>query len=181
MRQGALLNFVGIVERSDWTIESWTSRGTIEECRADFPGWHEDVHTVIANLQTPFRWALLSRPPLPRWTYGRVTLLGDAAHPTLPFLGQGAVMAIEDGLVLARCLEAYRSDLPAGLLAYEQLRGPRTRTIVERSAESAAHFHNPALGDAAAASTFIETNWQPASVEARYDWLYAYDATAVAA
>lgn len=180
VRQGELLNFVGIVGRNDWKVESWTAQGSIDECHADFPGWHEDVHAVIANLQTPFKWALLSRPPLDRWAYDRVALLGDAAHPTLPFLGQGAVMAIEDGFILSRCLAAHRGDPAKGLQRYEDLRRPRANDIVVQSAESSRHFHNPALGEANAARAFIDRNWEPQRVEARYDWLYAYDATAVA-
>ena len=86
---------------------SWTEKGTREECAADFPRWNDDIHAIIRNIETPYKWALLSREPLTRFSFGRATLLGDAAHPTLPMLGQGANMAIEDGIVLARCLAAY--------------------------------------------------------------------------
>ena len=175
VRRGEMLNFVGIVERSDWTTESWTARGDIAECQADFAGWHEDVRAIISQLDGAFKWALLSRPPLTKWTYGRTTLLGDAAHPTLPFLGQGAVMAIEDAGVLGLCLADCSNDLPEGLRRYEALRRPRTSEIVSRSAEAASHFHNPALADASSAADFIERAWRPEQVEQRYDWLYAYD------
>ncbi len=105
LRRGNLMNFVGIVERSDWQVESWNIRGEAPECHKDFQGWHDDVHTMIANAPTLFKWALLTRPALEQWSDDRITLLGDACHPTLPFLAQGAVMAIEDGVILARCLE----------------------------------------------------------------------------
>lgn len=104
LRRGELMNFVGIVERSDWLVESWTARGTTEDLAADFNGWHEDVQTLIQAIDTPYKWALMLRGPLPQWTRGRITLLGDACHPTLPMLAQGAVQAIEDGYVLGRAL-----------------------------------------------------------------------------
>jgi salicylate hydroxylase len=89
LRGGEIFNFVGIVER-DWRVESWTEKGSREECAADFAGWHSDIHTIIRNIDQPYKWALLGRAPLPRFSRGRATLLGDAAHPTLPMLAQGA-------------------------------------------------------------------------------------------
>src|SRR5262245_15317739 len=99
VRRGEIMNFVGFVERDDWTIESWTVKGTTDELAHDFHGWHADVHAIIRQIDAPFKWALMVRQPMDRWSTGRVTLLGDACHPTLPFLGQGAVMAIEDAYV----------------------------------------------------------------------------------
>jgi salicylate hydroxylase len=176
LRRGELLNFVGIVERDDWRVESWSASGTNEECAADFDGWHEDIHTMIRNFATPFKWALMGREPLQRWSVGRVSLLGDACHSTLPFLAQGAVMAIEDGMVLARCLEAY-DDAETALTRYEQARHARTTRIVEGSAANTARFHNRTLGDPAKASGYVEAEWQPDRVRERYDWLFVYDAT----
>jgi salicylate hydroxylase len=89
LRRGEIFNFVGIIER-DWRVESWTERGSREECAADFRGWNDDIHTIIRNIAEPYKWALLGRDPLTRFSHGRVTLLGDAAHPTLPMLAQGA-------------------------------------------------------------------------------------------
>ena len=86
IRQREMLNFVGIVERSNWHVESWTEQGTHEECAADFNGWHPEIHEIIHNIETPYKWALLEREPLARWSFGRVTLLGDAAHPMLPMM-----------------------------------------------------------------------------------------------
>src|SRR6476661_6074621 len=102
LRAGKVMNFVGALERSDWQVESWSARGTNEELSADFAGWHDDVHALIRNIPVPYKWALMVRPPMERWTLGRVTLLGDACHSMVPFLAQGANMAIEDGYVLAR-------------------------------------------------------------------------------
>ena len=98
---------MGAVERDDWRLESWTEAGTREECARDLGRWHDDVQTIIRNIDTPFKWALLGRDPLPHFAQGRVCLLGDAAHPTLPFLAQGANMALEDAVIVARCLDAF--------------------------------------------------------------------------
>jgi salicylate hydroxylase len=178
VRRGELLNFVGIVERQDWLLESWTEAGTAEECAADFDGWHEDIHAIIRNVGAFYKWALLSREPPPRWTAGRVTLLGDAAHPTLPMLAQGACMAIEDGLILGRCLEAY-DDVEFALQRYEALRLDRTTRLVRGAAESAKRFHNEALRDERQAESYVESEWQEQRVTERYDWIFRYDATTV--
>jgi salicylate hydroxylase len=117
LRRGTLMNFVGVVEREDWHEESWTTPGSHADMLADFAGWHEDVQTLIAAIPQPYLWALKLRRPLPSWSVGRVTLLGDACHPTLPFLAQGAVMAIEDGYILSRALEAHGMDVSAAFRA----------------------------------------------------------------
>src|SRR5262249_32682899 len=110
VRRGEILNFVGALERHDWQVESWMVGGTTEELARDFRGWHPDVHAIIRMISKPFKWALMVRRPMDRWSEGRVTLLGDACHPTLPFLGQGAVMAIEDAYVVAGCLRKYFAE-----------------------------------------------------------------------
>src|SRR5690606_26498327 len=128
-----------------WFRESWTESGSVAECLEDFRSWHPDIHSLIRQLQNPLRWAMMVRDPLTNWTRDRVTLLGDAAHPTLPFLAQGAAMSIEDGCVLARALEQYRDDLPAGLRAYQATRIERTTRIVLASSANTRRFHNPEL------------------------------------
>ena len=119
-------------------------------------------------------------PPLDRWTEGRVTLLGDACHPTLPMMAQGAVQAIEDGFVLGRALEAQPQDLPAALLRYEAARRERTNRMVVASAENAARFHNPALAEAAGAQAYVDREWAEERVRERYDWLFRYRVDEVA-
>lgn len=178
VRRGELLNFVAAVERDGWTVESWSERGSAEECSREFAGWHADVQTIIGQLDAPYKWALLVREPMTRWSIGHATLLGDACHPTLPFLAQGACMAIEDGLVLARCLEAH-DDVPTGLAAYEAARIDRTSRVVRGSAENGRRFHNTTLSDAAQAQRYVDGEWQEKKVEERYDWLFRYDATSV--
>ena len=105
----------------------------MDECRRDFAGWHPDILAIVDAIDTPYKWAMLGREPLPHWSVGRVRLLGDACHPTLPFLAQGANMAIEDGMVLARCLER-SADIPEALRHYEAARLDRTSRIVLRLA-----------------------------------------------
>ncbi len=178
LRRGEILNFVGALERDDWRVESWTEAGTIAECARDFADWHPDIQTMIHAIDTPYKWALLGREPLPRFSIGRATLLGDAAHPTLPFLAQGANMAIEDGMVLARCL-AQNDDIPIALRRYEAARLARTAAIVRGSNDNARRFHNPALTQADTAAAYLDREWTPEKVRERYDWLYDYDALTV--
>ena len=174
LRRGELLNFVGAVERDDWQVESWTEAGTPDECLRDLARWHDDVRTIIRNIETPFKWALLGRDPLPHFAQGRVCLLGDAAHPTLPFLAQGANMALEDAAVIARCLEA----LPVhdALRCFEAARLDRTAAIVRGSADNTRRFHNPALGNPTGAADYIDREFAAERIQERYDWLYEYDA-----
>lgn len=179
VRAGQLFNFVGIVERSDWQVESWTETGSSEECARDFAGWNNDVHDVIRLLDNPFKWALMGRQPLERWGTGHVTLLGDACHPTLPFLAQGAIMALEDGMVLARCLEAHCDQPEVALGMYEDMRRARTSKIVVKSAENAKRFHSNLLATAGEAEAYIANEWSRDKILQRYEWLFTYDATAV--
>jgi salicylate hydroxylase len=177
LRRGELLNFVGVVERDDWQVESWTEAGTREECLRDLGRWHADVQSIIRNIETPFKWALLGRDPLPHFAHGRVCLLGDAAHPTLPFLAQGANMALEDAVVMARCLDAY--PVQDALRHFEAARLERTAAIVGGSADNTRRFHNPALADPTGAAEYIDREFAAEKIEQRYDWLYEYDALTV--
>jgi len=173
------MNFVGTVERDDWQIESWTVEGTTSKLAKDFRDWHSDVHAIIRNIETPFKWALMARGPMERWTKGRITLLGDACHPTLPFLGQGGVMAIEDGYVIAACLKKYFADPAAAFARYEDIRRERTAAVVRTSHENRKQAFSPTLVDEEEVAASVARDWQQVRVEERLDWLYEYDATAV--
>lgn len=178
VRGGQLLNFVGLLERDDWRVESWSVQGTKDEFLNDFRNWHADLHACIRNVEVPYKWALFSRSPMAAWTRGRVTLLGDACHSMLPMLAQGAVMALEDGFVLARCIAKYGAE-PAALPAYEAVRRERANRAVNGSADNARRFHNPDLALAAGAEAYVSREWQEDKVKQRYEWLFTYDATTV--
>ncbi len=180
VRRGELMNFISIVERDDWQVESWIVEGTRDELAKDFGDWHADVHTLIDNIEIPYKWALFARGPLEKWSADRVTLLGDACHPTLPFLGQGAVMAIEDGYVLAACLAKHQTEPQVAFARYEEIRKERTSAVVRKAHENRQHVFSPALADSADLAAEVAQYWQRQHVKERLDWLYQYDATAIA-
>ncbi len=178
VRGGQLLNLVGLLERDDWRVESWTVQGSADEFCNDFRNWHPDIHAMIRSGDTPYKWALFARPPMPVWTQARVTLLGDACHSMLPMMAQGAVMALEDGLVLGRCVKKYGVE-PQALQRYEAVRRERANKCVQASIENTRRFHNPEMAHAAGAEAYVTREWQEDKVTARYEWLFTYDATGV--
>ncbi len=180
VRRGELMNFVPVVERSDWRIESWVSQGTTDELVHDFRGWHADVHAIIENIDIPYKWALMVRDPMESWSVGRITLLGDACHPTLPFLGQGGVMSIEDGYVVAACLKTYFDDPARAFARYEEIRRERTAMVVRKAQENRAMAFEPRLADTNAVAEAIAQDWLQVRLKERLDWLYDYDVTAIA-
>ncbi|MGK0247699.1 MAG: salicylate hydroxylase [Oleispira sp.] len=140
LRGGGLVNFVAVQERTDWQKESWSEPGDINELRATFAGWHPEVTALLSNAEDCFLWALFDRKPLKKWSDQGVTLLGDACHPMLPFLAQGAAMAIEDSYALAHCLASY-ADTQTALKTYQDIRLPRTRTVQLNARKNAALYH----------------------------------------
>ena len=175
LRGGTLVNCVGVCEQDDWRIESWTEPGDIEEFRAEFAGWHPTIQSLIDNVEECWKWALYDRDPLERWSVGRVSILGDAAHPMLPYMAQGACMAVEDGYVLARCLQR-EADVPAALAGYEALRRPRCSDVqlAARARATVLHTGDP---DAVAArnAAYADATDRFANSMAE---LYAYDPVA---
>jgi salicylate hydroxylase len=134
LRAGELINYVGFVPADEEMKESWSAPGDPDVLRREFAGWDPRIGSLLSQVEATFRWALYDREPLPTWTQGRLTLLGDAAHPMLPHLGQGANQSIEDGMALATILaHANRNTAPAALLAYERLRRERV-AVVQRGA-----------------------------------------------
>lgn len=178
IRNGELMNFTSVIERQDWKVESWSSAGSNAEYHADYPGWHEDVHTYIEAIPQPFKWALIARPPMQEWVKGRVALLGDACHPTLPFLAQGAVMALEDACILGRAFEEF-DTIEAAFEHYQRIRVPRATKAVLGASSNTERFHNPLLADPRQAQIYVEEQWSPDKVVERYEWLFRYDATSV--
>ncbi|WP_076858393.1 FAD-dependent monooxygenase [Bradyrhizobium mercantei] len=176
LRCGELINFVGVVERDAWETESWTARGDRADCAADFAGWHEDVHALIENIEVHYRWALMSRPPIKQWSRGNIVLIGDAAHPMLPFMAQGAVMAIEDGMILARCFSHFASDPEKAIASFKAARIERANRCVELADRNRLLFHNERLFDREDAHRYVTSQWNEEKVRERYDWLFRYDA-----
>ena len=134
------LNFVAVTP-GDWRIESWTAKGEVADALKEFEGWHPHVRAIIGAADATNRWALYDRDPLPRWSVGRVTLMGDAAHAMLPYMAQGAVQSIEDAAVLARCLERGGRGPAAALQRYEETRRPRATRCQEGSRHNGKLYH----------------------------------------
>ncbi len=137
---GRAVNIVAVSETADWVAESWNAPSSREDLLAGYPGWNEKLVRLFSAAATVFKWGLFDRDPMPAWSVGRATLLGDAAHPMLPFLSQGAAMAIEDAYVLAAALAAQDQVEPA-LAQYEALRRPRTARVQLESRERGRTYH----------------------------------------
>jgi salicylate hydroxylase len=147
LRSGTLINYVGFVPADQAMKESWTAPGDPDELRREFAGWDPKIATLLQEVQMTFRWALYDRDPLPVWTKGKLTLLGDAAHAMLPHLGQGANQSIEDGMALAIILKQYGRDrVPEALAIYEDLRKARVASV-QRGARENGMRYDSAYGD----------------------------------
>ena len=141
VRAGQLINYVGFVPADQRMKESWSSPGDPDVLRREFAGWDQRIESLLQKVQMTFRWALYDREPLPTWTRGRLTLLGDAAHPMLPHLGQGANQSIEDGMALATILaRADCATVPAALAAYERLRRERVAQVQRGARENGMRY-----------------------------------------
>lgn len=175
LRTGKLMNFVGLVEHAQAETESWTQKRPWAELKADFEGWHPTIQTVIDAIDKDscYRYALNNRPPVANWSTTKVTLLGDAAHPTLPYMASGAAMAIEDAAVLARCLED-GVDVSEALQRYQRNRLARTARIVNESTESRGLYRIEDEDEMRKA--FREKDIG----KSRTEWLYSYDPLHVA-
>ena len=174
VRDRRLLCFVAIVEQDTWTPESWTERGHLADAQAAFAGWHPQVRTILAAADDTFLTALFDRPPLERWSVGRVTLLGDACHPMLPFMAQGAAQAIEDGATLTACLTQAGPDIGEALRRYERLRLPRTSRLQALSAANKTRLHLPDGPQQQARDAKLatgSTDWSVGTVA----WIYEHD------
>ena len=172
---GRLINFVAISEEDDWLRESWVDRGKVSDVLEAFAGWHHHVLSIIGSADETYKWALFDRTPLPRWSVGRVTLLGDACHPMLPFMGQGAAQAVEDAASLKGCLLRFPADVPAALRLYERVRLPRASRLQGMSEINKTRFHipdGPAQRERDAQMATGSTDWSFAAIA----WLYEHDA-----
>jgi len=178
LRGGELCNFVGVVEQDTWSEESWTAIGSREQALADFAGFHPTIQKLLDNAETLHRWALFDRPPLARWSTDRAVLIGDACHPMLPFLAQGAAQGIEDAWMLAEAVESARLGklpLTAALENFYQQRSLRTTAVQAASGATQRRFHRRAI--CYWPLIWVARLW-PNAILRRFDWLYAYDPTA---
>jgi salicylate hydroxylase len=169
VRHGTMVNYVGFVPVDEEMKESWTAPGDPAVLRREFEGWDPRIGNVLQQVDRTFRWALYDREPLPTWSKDRLTLLGDAAHPMLPHLGQGANQTIEDGMALATILAQVDTPaVPASLLAYERLRRERVAAV-----QLGARQHGLRV-DSASADLRVRDAELAAHAEFRKH-LYAYD------
>ena len=176
---GDYVNFVGVVEREDWQKEGWREKGDKTDLISDFSGWHTVITNLIDHMNEDglYRWALFDRPPLNKWVDGRVVLQGDAAHPMLPFLAQGAAMAIEDSWSLMQNLQ--RHDVSVALLHYQKQRLPRTSKVQAASRANMAIFHRRHAFSQLMTygPMWLAGKLMPSIVHKRMNWLYGYDVT----
>jgi salicylate hydroxylase/6-hydroxynicotinate 3-monooxygenase len=156
--QDELYFVTSVPERAEWTTpESWSAKGDLDELRAAYAGFHPDVQAILDACPEVFKWALFERDPLPRWSDGRIALLGDACHPMTPYMAQGAASALEDAAVLARCIDAVEPDgLQEAYQRYERVRKPRASAIQAGSS----------------ANNWLRDKADPG-------WVYGYDASTV--
>ena len=175
VRANELVNYVGFVTTQEQTRESWSAPGDPEELKRAFAGWDPMVEAILAQAQHTFRWGLYDREPLATWTKGRLTLLGDAAHPMLPHAGQGANQAIEDAIAVATILgHANRDAAPRALQLYEQVRREQAARV-QRSSRFNGALYEAAKGD------LDERDRQLATQRQSRAYIWNFDAEAEAA
>lgn len=179
LRAGALVNFVGIVEQDNWRGEGWHHSGDPQHAKADFNGWHPSISAILNAAGPMHRWALFDHAKLPRWSDGRAVLLGDAAHPMLPSMAQGAVMALEDAWVLARSLDGAAEPAEAAQRFYDA-RISRVTGVQRRSAANARLFHlpNALVRSFAYSPLWAASRMAPSMLQGLQDRIYGHDVTA---
>ncbi|WP_233233456.1 FAD-dependent monooxygenase [Bordetella sp. LUAb4] len=182
VRQGRAVNVVAVVETDNWVEESWNAASSREELLAAFQGWHPNLIRLFERADSVFKWGLFDRDPMATWSQGRISLLGDAAHPMLPFLSQGAAMAIEDGYVLAQSLAAHGDDVAAALRDYEAERLARTARVQLESRERGLTYHLPnAFAQYKRDLVYAFKSYlDPQASGIQANWVYEYSATAFA-
>ncbi|WP_296765049.1 FAD-dependent monooxygenase [Sediminimonas sp.] len=178
LRAGAARNIVAVEERGEWTAEGWHHRADPDAMRAAFAGLGPQVREMLARVETVNVWGLFRHPVARVWQHGHCALLGDAAHPTLPFLAQGACMALEDAWVLTDALAAGDS-IDAGLAAYQQRRAPRVRRVIAAANGNAWKYHlrRGPFRLAAHAALRLGGRLAPGAMVHSFDWLYEHDVT----
>ncbi|WP_113911295.1 FAD-dependent monooxygenase [Roseovarius dicentrarchi] len=179
VRGGELLNLVAVEERSAWAEESWSAEGDPDDLRARFSDFGAAVQGKLKRIRKVGKWGLFRHPVAPVWADGRYALLGDAAHPTLPFMAQGASLALEDAWVLAAAT-AEAPDLDAALAAYQARRIGRATRVVDAASGNAWKYHisSKPLRFAAHAALRLGGAVAPERMMRQFDWIYGHDVTA---
>lgn len=178
VRGGALINFVAVEERGVWTEEGWNIAGDVGDVRAAFDGWDPRIQTLLGSCTSCFLWGLFDHPPLASWTQSRAALLGDACHPMLPFMAQGAAMAIEDAFALTGCVGKTHLSLEERLKLYENKRQGRTTLLQTLSRDNARLFHlSSPLAVAARRAKFWAASHVPPLAHMRFDKIYGHNVT----
>ena len=178
LRDGKMLNIVAVQERDEWAEEGWNFKDDPANLRKAFADFGTDVQALLARVETVYLWGLFRHPVAEKWHQGRMAILGDAAHPTLPFMAQGAVMALEDAWVLADALE--RSDsVESGLMAYQARRHARASKVIEAASQNARNYHlSPGpMRFAAHMALRLGSAVAPSLAMKKFDWIYGYDVT----
>ncbi len=177
LRDGQVMNLVAVEERKEWAEEGWFHRDTPENLRAAFAGFCPDAQKVLERVETVFLWGLHRHEVALEWHRGRSAILGDAAHPTLPFMAQGAVMALEDAWVLAETLD--QMGLDDGPALYQARRRHRTQRIVEAANKNARtyHYSNPLARGLGHGMMQLANRLAPQKILGRFDWIYQHDVT----
>ncbi len=181
VKGGKAVNIVAVIETDEWVEESWTIPSSKEELLAAYSGWHANI-TELFKLTDPsqtFKWGLFDHDPMEQWSAGNATLLGDAAHPMLPFLSQGAAMAIEDSYVLAQAIVHFDGDVKGALAVYEKERRERTSSVQLQARERGKTFHLSSPEEIRARDLAYQKDQEenPNAVGIRAEWIYEYDAT----
>ena len=178
LRAGTLANFVGMVETDSPAEESWRAEGHCAEAQAAFDGWAPEIRAILETADVLHHWALFDRAPLPRWHEGRVVVLGDAAHPMLPSMAQGAVQALEDAWVLPKSLEEHATP-QEGFAAFYKQRIDRVSRVQKGSAANARLFHHAHVPGRWAfyRPMGLAARLAPNAFHARQDWVYGQDVT----
>ncbi len=178
VRGGELINFIAVEERTEWGDEDWHQVGLVEDIRRAFKGWDPRIDVLLQACETCHFWGLFDRAPLKSWAQGRAVLLGDACHPMLPFMAQGAVMAIEDAFVLSREIMARPEHISEALKSYEVLRKPRAAMVQSISRRNAKLFHISTLaGRLLRRVAFAVASRTPAIAHRQFDRIYGVNVT----
>jgi salicylate hydroxylase len=180
LRSGDIVNWAGFCDAENWREESWKTEGDREEALGYYQGWHPSIAELVSKTEVLYKWALFDRDPLPQWTRGRVTLMGDAAHPMLPYLAQGACMALEDAYALGAALSKPATSAEQALLDYEKARLPRTARVqlASRARAPINQMTSPLARLRRDVGMALHRLFNPSQHTYKIEWIHGHDVTA---